>query len=337
MSSRARSVTILDVAAEAGVSKSAVSRALAGQGEVSPEVRERVEAAAQKLGYVVNSMAQGLRTRTRILGAVLRDMTRPYYGVLATALEQQAEERDYRLITVVGGAELTPASAVRALRTLVSLRVDGIVLSSAQLSVEELVPVVARVPLTSVGRRESVEGASFISADDAGAGADLAAHLMALGHRRIAVLGVDASYSLSQNLRTVAMAEAVRGAGGEARWYPVPSDRNVRAQVAYIVGERWATAIMCPTDEAAVGALEEVHRAGLQAPRDLSVTGLDAQSPLATPLLGLTTFRQPVPEMGRAAIDDLVERLEDGALPREQVLRGELVVGRTTGPPPLAS
>jgi len=334
VSTSRRAVTILDVAAAAGVSKSTVSRALTGHGEVSAEVRERIEAAADSLGYVVNTMAQGLRTRTRILGAVLRDMTRPYYGVLATALEEQAELRDYRLVTVVGGAELTTASAARALRTLVSLRVDGIVLSSAQLSVEDLVPIVSRLPLVSVGRLERVEGASSVSVDDSVGGADLATHLLDRGHRRIAVLVVDEGYSLSQHLRTVAMADAVRAGGGEVEWCPVPSDRDVRGQTQRLADEGRVTAVMCPTDAAALDVMDELARAGLTTPRDVSVTGFDAQPPLSTPLIGLTSFRQPVTEMGRWAIDDLVDRLEGGAAPRFEVMAGTLVVGRTTAAAP---
>ena len=70
------------------MSKSAVSRALLGQGDVSPETRIKIEEAAKKLGYVANAMARGMRTPTRTLGLVLRDEKRPYYAWLQSAMQQ---------------------------------------------------------------------------------------------------------------------------------------------------------------------------------------------------------------------------------------------------------
>ncbi|WP_371105950.1 MULTISPECIES: LacI family DNA-binding transcriptional regulator [Streptomyces] len=106
---RGKAPTILDIAAAAGGSKSAVSRALSGQGEVSAETRERVERAARELGYVANAMARGLvSSQTRTVGVLLRDMTRPFYAWLQVAMQRAAEHRGYRIVTVTSGLPPLP-------------------------------------------------------------------------------------------------------------------------------------------------------------------------------------------------------------------------------------
>ncbi|HEX8508384.1 MAG TPA: LacI family DNA-binding transcriptional regulator, partial [Propionibacteriaceae bacterium] len=104
---RTKAPTILDVALEAGVSKSAVSRALLGQGEVSNHTRDRIQRAADKLGYVTNAMARGLvSSSTHTLGLVLRDVTRPFYAELQYGMQVQAERRGYQLVTITSARDL---------------------------------------------------------------------------------------------------------------------------------------------------------------------------------------------------------------------------------------
>ena len=164
---RAKSPTIIDVAREAGVSKSAVSRALLGQGDVSAETLERVRAAADRLGYVPNAMARGLVSqRTKTLGLVLRDTTIQFYGYLQAAIQRRAAQLGYEVISVTGVDELTPEDAREALRSLISLRVDGLIVSSAQLPGEDLVRYVDRVPIVVAGRAEYSQGVVSVHCDE---------------------------------------------------------------------------------------------------------------------------------------------------------------------------
>ena len=105
--SKGKSPTIVDIAREAGVSKSAVSRALLGQGEVSSDTVERVREAAERLGYVPNAMARGLVTqRTRTIGVVLRDTTIQFYGYLQAAMASRSSQLGYDMVAVTGVDEL---------------------------------------------------------------------------------------------------------------------------------------------------------------------------------------------------------------------------------------
>lgn len=333
---RGKAPTILDIAAEAGVSKSAVSRALAGQGEVSTETRERVEGAARRLGYVANAMARGLVTsRTRTVGVLLRDVTRPFYGLLQSGMQRAAEERGYQIVIVTSAADPGVTDALHALKILVSLQVDGLVVSSARLPSEEIVPFIERVPIVVAGRRETSRGITSVFCDDADGGTVLAEHLLQLGHERIAVVLIDKSYSLSQYARGISMIERIRAAGKTAIVWEVATDREAFQVITDRIDGAGATAIMCPTDSSAVDALEVLRQRGKSAPEDCTVTGYDGFGPLDTPYLGLTTFRQPVEEIGRTSIDLLLDRVE-GKTDQDRLveLRGSLVEGRTAGRPP---
>lgn len=329
---RRKAPTIKDVAARAGVSKSAVSRALLGQGEVSPETRERIEEAAEELGYLANAMAAGLRSSTRTIGVVLRDVNRPYYGALYAALQAQAEERGYRLVTATSARELDVTAAIGALRSLVSLQVDGLIIASAQLPSEQLVPFVDRVPIVVAGRMELRTAVPGAYCDDGHGGAVLAEHLLDRGHTRIAVGLVQAEYSLSQHLRGRAMIDRIQSGGCEPVVIPVDDDRAMRSVVGDVLADPTITAFMCPTDTSMVDVMDELRIRGEDVPRSLSLTGYDGIGPLAAPLLGLTTFRQPMEEIGAVAVDLLVDAIE-GRAPepgREHVaIRGTLIAGRT--------
>lgn len=327
---RSRAPTILDVAAEAGVSKSAVSRALLGQGEVSPETTVKIENAAKKLGYVANAMARGMRSPTRTLGLVLRDVKRPYYAWLQASMQRAAESRGFQLVTMTSAGELEIPDALRALRSLISLQVDGLVIASARLPSEEIVPFIDRVPIVVAGRRETSVGITSVFCDDTDGGRVLAEYLLGLGHRQVAVILVDRNYSLSQNARGVAMIDAVRTAGAEAVVWEVTTDRDAATVVATHLELSGVSAIMCPTDSAAVDILSVLRERGWSSPEDYAITGYDGIGPLDTPYLGLTTFRQPVEEIGRTSISLLIDRIEGRTTHDSLVaLRGSVVVGRT--------
>lgn len=337
-SMRTKAPTILDIAVEAGVSKSAVSRALLGQGEVSVETRDRIQRAANKLGYVANAMARGLvSSRTKTLGVVLRDVTRPFYGELQFGMQVQAERRGYQMVTVTSAGELEVADALRALKSLISMQVDGLAIASARLPSEQIIPFIERVPIVVSGRRETGRGITSVFCDDTDGGRQLATHLLDLGHRRIAVVLVDEEYSLSQNARGVAMIECIKSAGGTPVVWKVDADTDAGRAVAAQIDHADITAIMCPTDTSLMDVLEVLRQRGKSAPDDYSVTGYDGFGPLSAAYLGLTTFRQPVREIGRVSIDLLLDKIEGTASQDRLVtLRGDLVAGRTTGPVDIA-
>ncbi|WP_394855641.1 LacI family DNA-binding transcriptional regulator [Rhodococcus globerulus] len=142
MSERSTTPTIIDVALHAGVSKSAVSRVLSGRPGTEPRRTRRVREAATDLAYVANAMAQGLiGYRTGTLGVIVRDVTRPIYSHLQSALQVHASARGMRVVTTSASDTFDIDQERRATRTLVSLRVEALIVCSGVLPVDEVVPL----------------------------------------------------------------------------------------------------------------------------------------------------------------------------------------------------
>lgn len=334
MGTRSKAPTIRDVAAAAGVSKSAVSRALLGHGEVGAQVRELVEDAARRLGYVGNALASGLTNpRTFTLGVVLRDVRRPFYAELQASMQSQAEKCGYQIVTVTSGSELEVADALRSFERLVAMQVDGLIIASARLPSEQIVPFVDRVPIVVAGRGETSAGITSVFCDDTDGGSRLARRLLSLGHEKIAVMLVERSYSLSQNTRGQAMIETIRTGGASVSVWPVANDSAATA-TTQTMGSTEVTAVMCPTDAAALDVMEVLRLRGLEVPTDVSVTGYDGFGPLAAPYIGLTTFRVPIREMGRTSVELLIDKIDvEEEHDRLVTLRGKVIEGRTAATP----
>ncbi|MFF4509257.1 LacI family DNA-binding transcriptional regulator [Streptomyces sp. NPDC001401] len=262
----------------------------------------------------------------------------PFYGHLQAALEERAAHLGYRVVATTGTGAFELTQERNALRTLLSLRVEGLVVCSGLLSAADITPFVQHVPTVVAGRPERDPALGSVYCDEQDGAAQLVAHLTGLGHRRVGVLMVPQRLSITQYERGTAMVRSLREAGAE----PVVVELDEGADsVARAVGfllsaggapER-VTAATCPSDHAVLAATEFLHGRGLSVPGDLSLTGFDGVAPLSTPVLGLTTLRQPVTEIGRRAIDLVLGRSRPypGDVPH-LALRGTLVAGRTTAP-----
>ncbi|MFJ8536157.1 LacI family DNA-binding transcriptional regulator [Streptomyces sp. NPDC093591] len=328
--------TINDIAREAGVSKSAVSLALLGQGRLSEETRERILRVAQRLGYVKNAMAQGLvASRTFTLGMLVRDASRPFYGHLQTLLQARAVHHGYRVVTTTGAREFALEEERRGLQTLLSLRVEGLIVCSGLLPVDDIVPFTERVPTVVAGRPEHHPAVSSVFCDEEDGAEQLVDHLLGLGHRSVVVLLVPERQSLTEHRRGAAMVRRLREAGAAVTEVEA-STPGVTAEgaTAAVLGDPAVTAVMCPSDWTLVAVLEAFREAGIRVPDDVSATGYDGVGELTTPLLGLTTLYQPLDEIAKRAVDLLVEQLGVSAQPvRHIALRGTLRVGTTTASP----
>jgi len=280
---------------------------------------------------VATAMARSLvSSRTNTIGVVLRDVKKPYYAYLQAGMQSQAERRDYRIVATTNAGELEVEDALREIRNLISLQVDGLVIAPARLPSKQYVPFLERVPIVVAGRHETSRGISSVAVDDMDGGHALAQHLLELGHREIGVILVDKSYSERYHTRGAAMIDAIRSAGANAVVWEAPTDLETDKLVAHRLGSAEVTAVMCPTDPSAMDVLEVLRLRVGASQADVGVTGYDGYGPLAAPYLGLSTFRQPIEEMGRTAIDLLIDRI-DGQIEQDRFvsLRGVVVPGRT--------
>ena len=345
------SVTIHQVAAEAGVSPSTVSNVLNGRSDrMLPQTRERVEQAIARLGYRPNGPARQLRTgRSQVVGLVVPSVANPFWGTFARHLEAAALQAGYRVLLC--NSERDPERERDYLEELWADGIRGVVLCSSLPSLQHVLPLVERglamVAFDRTAQAGDPPSLVNISVDNA-VGAELATrHLLQLGHRRLAFVS-GSLRSVNRRARFRGFETALEEFGLTAEdalvWSGGPEDQygdldfphlGRTAARELLTSGRPPTAIVAVNDMCALGVSASARVAGLQGGADLAVGGFDdiVLADLATP--PLTTVRQPLPAMADAAFAHLrsgVEHTANGAPGRSLLIRPELVVRGSTGP-----
>jgi LacI family transcriptional regulator len=331
--------TVKEVARAAGVSVSTVSHVLNGTRYVSPVLADRVREAAATLGYTPNGTARSLRLRrTQTIGLIVPDVN-PFFAELARVIEEHAFAAGYT--TVLGNANGHPDRERRYVETLVSKRVDGVILASTLHDSGQLERLFdgARTAVVVVDRELDLPGVDLVLADHEGGGHAATRHLLDLGHTRIACITGPTDLPPSEE-RAAGYRRALTEAGIEPEdaWivagdFEFAGGRAAAAQL--LDGPSAVTAIFAANDLMALGALSELTDRGARIPGDVSVCGFDDVFPAALVSPSLTSVRQPLRELGEAAVDILVARIA-GAIPPDPVRRlypTELVVRESTARP----
>lgn len=331
-------VTIKDVAAEAGVSIATVSRVINGTGYVSQASRERVLEAMRKLAYQPNAMAQGLRRQaTHSVGVLLPRIHESYFSTLVFAIEKTLFAHGYRALFCNTEEDLAKENDYVAI--LLSQRVDAVVYfipaEDRRTTVERLLE--HGIPVVLLERAlPGVPASQVLVANFQGA-CDGVNYLLALGHRRIAVISGSPATIPADRIRGAQTALEQAGLGDHLMVLRDPPDFGTgHAAALRLLGKKpRPTAIFALTDSMAVGALHAAYELGWRVPDDLSVMGFDDIALASFIIPPLTTVAQPIYTIGETAAHILLAQMGDPDLPPQQVmLPTTLVVRRSTAPPP---
>jgi LacI family transcriptional regulator, kdg operon repressor len=339
----ARRATITDVAREAGTGKTSISRYLNGEtGVLSPELRERIEAAIAKLDYRPNQMARGLkRGRNRLIGMLLADLTNPYSVEVLQGVEAACHALGYMPLICHAANEVDMER--RYLQLLTTYRVEGVIVNALGVK-EALLQGFAQggIPVVLVDR--NVEGlvTDMVGLDNLAAVSMATRHLAEQGFDELLFIVQPVTHVSSRRLREAAFRETVaaldahegkRVSGATlvidlADAAPALADLDRRLAAACATGKR--VALFAANGPVALRvAVHLKARFGGDWQARIALMSIDDSE--WAQLAGMTTVRQPTYDIGRRAVEFLHERLGGAAMPaRECLLPGELVVRAST-------
>jgi LacI family transcriptional regulator len=313
---KARQITIKDVAREAGVHASTVSRVLnpATRSMVSKELTEIVMKTASALGYRRNPLAAGLRTRrSHTVGVMIPDLTNPLFPPIVRGIERTLA--GHGLIAILADSANNLQSELAILDNMLARQIEGLIIATAHR--ED--PVVARcveeqVPVVLVNRTVDDSRVAAVVNDDAH-GIRLAFdHVVGLGHKRIAHIAGPQDTSTGST-RCKAFVDAARSAGFPACADLVVSaesftERAGRAALASLLSHgKQFTAVVAANDMLALGCYDALAAAGLTCPDDVSVTGFNDMPFVDRLSPPLTTVHVPHDELGVRAAECLLQRI----------------------------
>ncbi|WP_228479851.1 LacI family DNA-binding transcriptional regulator [Microbacterium abyssi] len=324
-----RKPTIRDVAVQAGVSRSTVSRVINGGHWVSPDARVAVEKAIVATGYTANHHARSLATgRAGSMAFLLTEPQHllfddPTFALLLRGAAEALAQRSMTLVLLVAG---TPAERESVAHFIRAGHVDGVLLISSHESeplLEQLLD--DGIPIVSCGIPLGHEGElSTVSVEEAASARRMVAHLRDKGHERIGMIaGPDDTPG--GRYRLVGFREELGDRFDEARVqigdYSFESGQAAMTRLL----ERGVDAVFAANDRMAAGAIAAARRAGLRVPEDVAVAGFDDSGLAATHEPALTTMRQPWEQISAQMVNVLLEVIA-GAEPRSVILDTELVV-----------
>ncbi|HZC39412.1 MAG TPA: LacI family DNA-binding transcriptional regulator [Streptosporangiaceae bacterium] len=312
---RARPPVMADVARLAGVSHQTVSRVLNDHPNVRPQTRETVLAAISQLGYRPNAAARTLVTRrTRTLGVISFDTT--LYGPASMVYGIERAAGHSYFVSIASLPALDRRGVLGAVDRLLGQGVDGIIVIAPKTSaVAALSHIPPGVPLVAVGCGTRAPLTS-VAVDNA-AGAELATrYLLDLGHRTVHQVAGPSSWLDAQE-RVTGWRRGLRAARAPepelmAGDWSSASGYQIGLQIA---ADRSVTAVLCGNDHMALGLLRALAERGRRVPADISVVGYDDIPESAFFLPPLTTVRQDFGELGRRALDLLVEMINGKGTP----------------------
>lgn len=307
---------IRDVAREAGVAISTVSKVLSGRGEVSPPLRARVLAAAAELGYQPNFLAQSLRSgATNLIGLVTADLGTQFSAALAAGIEGNLRSAGYALLVMSSADD--PVADAANIRYLHSRRVDAIILAPSREDDPSTLTALAEFDGPVVMVESELRGllpVDAVCADHRAGAASATDHLLALGHRRIAAL-IGPLGRRSGRERLTGMLAAMSLAGHEDAAIPVPTAHDVdageQATLELLDRPRRPTALLAGSTLLLEGALRALDRRSVEVGSEISLVGWD-DGPL--PQLfkpPIAVVDRDVQGLGQAAADLALSRLGD--------------------------
>lgn len=311
--------TLDDIAKKVGVSKTTVFRALNGKSRIKEETRQKILQAAKELNYVRNTLASGLRSkRSMVAGIIFSDlMAGHYYSEIFHGIEDVATKNNYGVILGCSKGDIEKEK--KLLRLFTERQVDGIIVAPTYgTDINSYIELKQnKIPFVFIDK--SIEGIAtdIVTTDDVLGAIEAVNYLISLGHQKIAVL-VGPEYPCSTIMKRIeGYLHAMKNSGKTYNKIISLNETIVsqkeygyKAVLKYLdSNEEKATAIFAINDSLAIGAIKALREKGLKVPEDVSVLGCNDDDIDKYFDVQITTISQPKYEMGKKAMEILMERM----------------------------
>lgn len=318
-------VTIYDVAREAGVSMATVSRVVNNNPNVKPQTRKKVFEAIERLGYRPNAVARGLASKkTTTVGVVIPDISNSIFAEVARGIEDIAAMYHYNII--LSNADKKKEREIRVVNTLLEKQVDGLLFMGGTITEEHINAFnTASVPIVLCATSDESKVISSVDIDHEKAAYDAVKYLLQQGHRKIAMISGTLEDLTNGYARFQGYKRALEEAGISVREdyvrignYRYESGLET-AQYFLDLHER-PTAIFAATDEMAIGAIHKIQDYGLNVPDDVSVISVDNIRMASMVRPQLTTVAQPMYDIGAVSMRLLTKLMKKEEVDNNQVI-----------------
>lgn len=303
--------TISDVAKKADVSTATVSRIINGQSGYTEETKKKVINIIQEIGYKPNAIARGLvNKRTNTIGVLLPNLSSRLASALLKGIENSAHHLDYSVI--ICDTESDGKRTIEYLDVLTEKQIDGIIITSEWLKdVYEEAIVEMKIPVILVLTASSHLQIPYIKVDDYQASYQATKYLIEKGHKKIGMISGKKSDKLAGLPRIAGYRKAMsdhRLSFSETciTYGDFAYKSGIRCMQELLEASPEITAVFAASDEMAVGALSCAYKKGIKVPDDLSIIGYDDTQDAEMAIPPLTTVHQPIYEMGKMAVEMLL-------------------------------
>ena len=329
--------TIKDVARHAGVSTATVSRAFSHPDRLSEKTLKKVQKAAAMLSYKPNYLSQIFRTnRSNTILVMVPDLANGFFTRVLSGIEKIASDAGYALL-LSDTQDLFEKEAA-CVDLLDSSRIDGII-QLGKTSIEEICPDrdVTKIPFVHAIEASEATNAPTVRLDNVKASRDISKHLIDLGHEEFALIGGPKNsqiteYRLQGFLSAMKMAD-LKCEVDRLRFGAFQMDTGRLLAKELVDMHPSVTAIVCMSDDLAIGALKAIREAGKRVPEDISVVGFDNVKYSEYSQPALTTVTQPAKRLGAAAMVSLYEMLGQSKVTNGSVqFEAEIVIRESCGP-----
>ena len=325
-------ISIRQIAKLAGVSNATVSRVINGSALVTPETTERIQQIIRDLKFVPNrSAAQFKRGKSQIYGAIVPDLTNPFFMEMAKIFEELLVENELELL--VSNTDFHSSRTQLSIHRMLLRRVDGVAFMCSEQEAASLESLVQnRIPVVTTDHHRTAPGISDIVVNFRAGMAQIVGHLKELGHRYVGFIGGSEGLATSRDRRDSFLDAVVRfGLSSQDSWIVAGNFRisgGSEGAEAILKQERRPTAIVTANDLTAFGVLRKAHEMGLRIPEDVSVTGCDdiemsdvVFPPLTTLRISRRLYAQMLFEALKLGTDDVTRPGRVFSLPMELLVR----------------